>query len=50
MVNYYLLGSEKSGLVKNVKSVNVSHLNIGVYLLEIKSGDKSYSQKVQITR
>jgi hypothetical protein len=35
---------------ENVKSVNVSHLNIGVYLLEIKSGDKSYSQKVQITR
>ena len=34
----------------NVKSVNISHLNVGIYLLEIISSDKRYSQKVQISR
>ena len=34
----------------NVKSVDVSGLNIGVYILEILDGDRKYSQKVQIAR
>tara|TARA_X000000368_G_C22999056_1_gene698101 strand:+ start:48 stop:1514 length:1467 start_codon:yes stop_codon:yes gene_type:complete len=35
---------------ENVKSVDISHLNCGVYLLEIISSDKKYSQKIQIAR
>ena len=34
----------------NVKSVDVSELHVGVYILEILDGDIKYSQKVQIAR
>ena len=34
----------------NVKSVDVSELHVGVYILEILDGDRKYSQKVQIAR
>jgi hypothetical protein len=35
---------------ENVKSFDISHLNNGVYLLEIISSDKKYAQKIQISR
>ena len=34
----------------NIKSVDISRLHVGVYILEILDGDRKYSQKVQIAR